>query len=118
MRLYRLRGQSADAPAHLWGGKRLAETWRPGRRQLTISLQGPPGLTDTAFVWVGDRGVSKVLLDGKEAKFSLDSTQGVVHGPVTFSSRPVKVDLFLGDRSSGRLPEALAPPDVLGQRKL
>jgi hypothetical protein len=115
MRLYRLRGQPADAPAHLWGGKRLAETWRPRRQQLTLSLQGPPGLTDTAFVWVGDRGVSKVLVDGKEAKFFLDSTQGLVHGPITFSSQPVKVELFISERNSNRLPGAPAPADVLEQ---
>ena len=116
LQLYRLRGHSLEAPAHVWGGKRLTEAWQSRRQLLTLNLHGPPGLTDTVFVWVGDRGVSKVLVDGKQTKFSLDPTQGVVHGPVTFTSRPIKVELFISDRISGHLPEAPAPPDVLGQR--
>jgi hypothetical protein len=64
---------------------------------------------------VGDRGLSKVLVDGREAKFLLDSTQGLIHGPITFTNRPIEVDVFLCDRTSNRLAEAPASPDVLGQ---
>ena len=116
MRLYRLRGQSADAHAHVWGGKRLTEVWQSRRQLLALNLHGPPGLTDTVFVWVGDRGVKKVLVNGKDVAFCVDSNQRLAHGPVTFTSKPLKVEIFCGDRSADQIPEAPAPPDVLGWR--
>jgi hypothetical protein len=114
LQLYHLRSHVGDDAAHLWGGKRLSETWHPRRHQLTVELQGPPGLTDTAFFWVGDRGVKKVLVDGKEARFLMDSSQHLVHGPVTFTHRAVKVQVLCSEPGSNLLPVRSAAPDPLG----
>jgi hypothetical protein len=100
-------------PAHLWGGKRLAETWQ--HRKLTLTLEGPVGLRDTVCVWTGNYGVEKVLADGKEANFSFDPVQKIAHGTVTFTVRPLKLEVFCCDRNANKVAEAATTPDVLGR---
>jgi hypothetical protein len=115
LQLYALRSQSAEVPAHLWGGKRLSETWQTKRRKLTLTLHGPVGVQDTVLVWAGNYGVEKVLADGKESNFSLDSHQKVAHGMITFTGRPLKLEVFCCERNENKLTEASTTPDVLGQ---
>ena len=113
LQLYALRSQSAEAPAHLWGGKRLSETWQ--HRKLTLTLHGPVGLQDTVCVWAANYGVEKVLADGKEANFSFDPVQKIAHGTVTFTGKPLKLEVFCCDRNANKLSEASTMPDVLGR---
>jgi hypothetical protein len=114
LRLYSLRRRAMDLPAHVWGGKRLSETWDAREQKLTLSLHGPAGLEDTVLVWTAQRGVQKVLVGGKEADFSLDPKQSLAHGPVTFTGQPLKVELFFRERERNNLPEAATKPGLLG----
>lgn len=113
LQLYSMRGVTADVPCHLWGGKRLSESWDRRKRKLTFEVQGPPGLRDTVFLWGATPGVEKVLVAGQPGAFSFDSVRGLVHGPVTFAAEPLKLEVVWSTDHVNRLPEAPVKADPI-----
>ncbi len=114
LQLFYLREQSS-APFHVWGGKRISERWDARKRKLTVEVQAPAGLQDTIFIGVGRHGIQKTTVAGQQADFSFDPAQGLAHGPVTFTPKPVKIEVHCSpDRANG-LPEkpVVAGPLVL-----
>jgi hypothetical protein len=111
-----LRQQPAKKPFHVWGGKRIVETWDAKARRLTLKLDGPDGLQDTIFVGGARRGIKQVLVAGKPAEFFFDSTQSLAHGAVNFATEPVTVELLYSSDGVNRLPEKKVVPDALAQR--
>ena len=107
---------SKDAPLHVWGGKRISETWDRKQRKLTIELQGPPSLQDSIFIRQGGLAIERILVDGKESPFFFDASQALVHGEVTFKSTPSKVEVHCLPQSTNQLPAKNVTPDALVQQ--
>jgi hypothetical protein len=105
LRLYYLRPVQADAPYHLWGGKRLGERWDAKARRLTFTIDGPVGLHETLLIGCGKHGIRQVLIAGKPAPFGYDAAQGIAHGPVTFVDGPVQVEAVFSTDGDNSLPE-------------
>ncbi|MGZ5517594.1 MAG: hypothetical protein ACXWJX_07845 [Limisphaerales bacterium] len=112
LQLFSLRSLPAEGPYHLWGGKRLSETWNG--RKLTLTIQGPAGLQDTIFIGCENQGIEQVKVNGKSASFSFDPAQRMAHGPVTFTSRPLKIEVNCSPDADNKLPTHPAAPDSLG----
>lgn len=113
LRLFCLRAAPGNAPFHLWGGKRISEHWDAQARKLTFSIQGPPGLQDTVFLGGANLGLEKVLTAGNPAEFLFDPGQGLAHGMVMFSSKPLTLEVLCSRDGVNRLPtgKATAPAD-------
>jgi hypothetical protein len=111
--LFYLRQQSADAPYHLWGGKRLSETWDGKTRKLTFTVQGPAGLQETLFVGGARHGLQRVVVAGEDAPFAFDPAQGLAHGPITFTSGPVKIEVIGAPDGVNHLPDKPVTADPL-----
>lgn len=105
LRLFSMRQTPADAPCHLWGGKRISETWDSNVRNLTFTIAGPSDLQETVFIHGAKHGVQKVMVGGEPAGFFFDSAQGLAHGTVKFTSEPVKIEVICSPDSAGGLPE-------------
>lgn len=105
LRLFAVRKTPADAPCHLWGGKRINETWDGNARKLTFTINGPSGLQETVVILAAKHGVQKVTVGGEPAAFFLDAAQGLAHGLVTFPSEPVKIEVICSPDGVGGLPE-------------
>ena len=93
-----------DRPYHLWGGKRIAEGYDDRAGKLTLALQGPAGGQDDIFIAPARHGVRQVSVGGQPASFFRDCTQGVVHGRVTFTSEPLKIELLVPPDGVNQLP--------------
>jgi hypothetical protein len=105
LQLFCLRAAPAGAPFHLWGGKRLSETWDGKTRKLTFVVQGPAGLHDIVFLGGANHGLQQVLVGGRPAPFFFDPAQGLAHGLVTFAAEPLKIEVLCSRESANRLPE-------------
>jgi hypothetical protein len=105
LRLFYLRLVSGNAPCHLWGGKRMSETWDEQMRKLTVEVHGPAGLQDAVFLWPAKHGIQRVVVAGGTAEFSFDSAQGLANGLVTFTSEPVMIEVFCSPDGTNHLPE-------------
>lgn len=116
LRLFLLQQRPAEEPFHVWGGKRMAETWSPKARELTLKLDGPDGQQDTVYVGGARRGIERVLVAGKPAEFGFDSAQGLAHGVVSFAREPVTVEVQYSSDGANWLPEKKVVPDALAQR--
>ncbi|MDB6058574.1 MAG: hypothetical protein JWO95_2418 [Verrucomicrobiales bacterium] len=114
LQLFAFRSQPADGPYHLWGGKRLSESWDRRKRKLTLTLQGPAGLQDTIFIACESQAIDHINVNGKPASFSYDPAQRMAHGPVTFTSRPLKIEVIYSSGDDNKLPTRPATPDPLG----
>ncbi len=115
--LFCLRAKPADAPYHVWGGKRIAENWDGDSHQLSLTIDGPAGLKETVYIGAGNRGVRQVLVAGKPSEFFLDSAQGLVHGNVTFTSEPLKIDVICSPDGANGLPKMHTAEDLLGNKQ-
>jgi hypothetical protein len=113
LRLFYLRQQPTDVPFHLWGGKRISESWDGTMRKLTFTIHGPAGLQDTIFIGGATFGIRQVVVAGKPAVFSFDPDQGLAHGSVTFTASPLKVEVLCSPDGVNGLPEKTAPRDPL-----
>jgi hypothetical protein len=113
LQLYAMRLQTPEIPQHLWGGKRISETWDAKKRNLTIELHGPAGLQDTIYVRSGKPGIEQILVASQPAPFFFDPVQGLAHGSMTFTSEPVKVEVLCSPGGANRLPEKRVTPDPL-----
>jgi len=111
--LYYLRQLPADAPFHVWGGKRISERWDAKKQKLTMEIHGPVGLRDTMFIAGANAGVQQVVVAGQRADFSFDPAQGLAHGPVTFAARPVRVEVLCSPDRANALPEKPVTADPL-----
>ena len=105
LQLFCLCAAPAAAPFHLWGGKRLAETWDAKTRKLTFTVHGPAGLQDTVFLGGAKHGLQEVLVGGKPAPFFFDPAQGLAHGLVTFVAEPLRIEVLCSPEGANRLPE-------------
>jgi hypothetical protein len=115
LQLYSLRRHSADVPAHIWGGKRLSESWDSKRRKLTFELQGPAELADTVFVGGSKQGIEKVMVAGRHADFAFDPHREVAHGVVTFTPGPLRIEVFYSTSRSNALPERTVERDLISR---
>lgn len=116
LRLFYVRPLSKDAPYHLFGGKRISETWSEKGSKLVVTLHAPPGLKDTVLIGGEGRGIESVTVDEKPAKFFLDSSRGIAHGEVTFAARPIAVEVrFSQDARSELATKAISPDDLTMQ---
>lgn len=95
LRLFCLRKLPAGRPFHLWGGKRLRETWDDQAGKLTVTLLGPPGLTETVVIGRGGQEIGKARLDGKLIEWSLDAASGLAHATVTFTGQPATLEIAI-----------------------
>ena len=113
LRLFYLR-RLPEAPVyHLWGGKRICESWDRGNRRLTFEVYGPLDLQDTVFVGVADGYIVEVKVNGERAEFFFDPSRGLAHGTVTFTQDPVTVEVtWAADKQAG-LPEKTIAADRL-----
>ncbi len=109
LRLFYLRLAPANAPFHLWGGKRLSEVWHGKARKLTLAVHGPAGLQDTVFLGGVNQGLQQVLVGGKAASFFYDPTQGLAHGHVAFALDPLTIEVLCSQNGTNSLPEKPVP---------
>ena len=76
-----------------------------------LFLQGPAGLRDEIFVFIGGgQAIGQVLVAGQQASFYIDSTQGVAHGTVTFTRDPLRVEVLGTANDGAKLPEKPVSP--------
>lgn len=108
-----LREQPAHRPMHLWGGKRISEVWDAKRRVLSVELHGPTGLRDTVFFSAGQSGIARVNVTGQAASFAFHPAQNLVHGEITFTSQPVRMEVHVSPAMKSELPEMAVTPDAL-----
>lgn len=101
-RLFYIRTIPGNAPCHVWGGKRLAEQLDAGTGRLSLLLDGPEGVEDIVVLGTNGTTVTGISVNTKEAAFSLDKEQGLVHGNVVYGKKP----LLLEVRFSATEPEA------------
>ncbi len=94
LKLYYLRQLPPEGPYHLWGGKRISEVWNPQQRKLTVMIQGPATLQDTVLLECAKYGVQEVRVAGKQEPFFFDPACDLVHGQVTFTCEPLKLELL------------------------
>jgi len=95
-----------DGAYHLWGGKRISEEWDGKNRKLMLTVQGPAGVQDTLVVGCGNQGIKELAVNGKQEPFFFDAAQGLVHGKVTFTSRPLKIEVLCSPNSANALSES------------
>jgi len=113
LKLLYLRAMPDSAPFHLWGGKRISENWDARKRKLSLVLQGPAGLRDAVFLGGANRGIQSVRVGGQPASFCLDRAQGLAHGQVTFTAKPLLIEVLCSREGTNGLPEiptVTAPP--------
>lgn len=115
LRLLYLRAITNQNPYHLWGGKRLSESWNDETKSLRFQLDGPPGLQETIFIGNCSHPNLQVTVNGKPAKFHLDSAQGIAFGDVTFSEKPTLVEIKISNHLQSVLPLQKIKPDKLFQ---
>lgn len=78
----------ASAPQHVLGGKRIAEHWDEAQCQLTVELDGPLGLVDSALIATAGRSVTRVLVDGAETTSQSGGKDNLARIPVQFGDQP------------------------------
>jgi hypothetical protein len=113
LQLFCLRAAPQNAPFHLWGGKRISEHWDAAARKLTLAVQGPAGLHETLFLGGANHGLRQVLFNGYPAAFFFDPAQGVAHGKVVFTSKPLTLELLCSPDDANHLPHKPLPPPPL-----
>ena len=86
-----LRAVESDRPQHIWGGKRIEETWDPATNRQTLRLAGPEGVVDPIFLTPGPNPIAAVTVNGKPASFMLNADKSLLHGVVTFAKEPLLV---------------------------
>jgi len=96
LRLLHLRPINNDRPQHVFGGKRIEETWNPATNRLTLRLAGPEGLIDSIFLTPGPNPIAAVTVNGKPANFMLSGDKSLLHGAVTFAKEPLLVEIEIG----------------------
>ncbi|MDD2474388.1 MAG: twin-arginine translocation signal domain-containing protein [Dysgonamonadaceae bacterium] len=94
LQLYYLRQHQHNAAYHLWGGKRISEIWDAKKQSLTFEVDGPVGLQETIFIVGAQHGIEKIVVEGETATFFIDSAQGIAHGTVTFTAKPLKITVY------------------------
>ena len=101
---------------HLWGGKRLTESWNASQKSLRFKIDGPPGLQETVYIANYRHPNLQVRVNGKAAQFAFDATQGIAFGTVTFTETPLEVEVITQTETQSSLPLQQIKPDLLFQR--
>jgi hypothetical protein len=104
-RLLVLRRQPST-PHHVYGGKRITESWDPAGGTLTLELDGPVGLAESVLIATAGRNISRVLVAGVEKTCTAKVDAAMVRVPVCFRNDPIRVEVVLG--SGAALPPS--PP--------
>ena len=117
-RLFYLRPVPETTPFHVWGGKRLAETWDADTGEYSLLLAGPEGLEDWVVLDAGDTSPGTVRVNDTNAPFFQDAKQGLLYGKVTFGRQPVLITVSRAISSApsgdaGFSPDKPLPPDDL-----
>jgi hypothetical protein len=115
LQLLTLRKEPARGPFHVWGGKRISETWDAQKRKLVFELHGPTRLRDTVFIRAKKNAIQRIEVAGQPTTFYFDSTNALAHGEVTFTAQPLKIEVFCSSSAAGQLREKSVAPDALIQ---
>jgi hypothetical protein len=115
LRLFWLRRLPTEGAYHVWGGKRLSEEWHRETQKLTLVVQGPAGLEETLILGCATGNIERVEMGGKPAPFFFDAARKLAHGPVTFGSQPVKIEVQCSAAGPGRLLNQAVPAAPLGE---
>lgn len=110
LKLFYLRELPREGFYHLWGGKRISETWDAASKKLSLEIHGPTGLEEAVLIGTGGNQVAEVRANGKQSQFFFDSTQRVVHGRVIFGSDPIRIEIIGAAAREGRLPAKPVQP--------
>lgn len=113
LQLFSLRRPPAADVFHLWGGKRISEAWDAKARVLNLEVHGPVGLQETLIIGGAGEDIQQVRVGGKPAAFSLDPVQRIAHGAVTFTSKPLRLEVVCSTNRHDRLPAAAISPSPL-----
>jgi len=113
LQLFYLRQEPVNAPFHVWGGKRISERWDARRRKLSLEIIGPAGLRDTIFIAGAGQGIQQLLVGGKRAEFFFDPSQGLAHGDMTFTVKPLRIEVLCSANGANTLPEKAIVADAL-----
>ncbi len=111
LKLFYIRPLSGGAVHHLWGGKRISETSEADK--CVVEVQAPAGLQDLVVLATSGRGLKEVTVNGAPAEFAFDPASGLVHGRVTFTAEPLRVEAVVSDDGRGKLPEKALTPERL-----
>jgi hypothetical protein len=111
LKLFLVRPLPRDSACHLWGGKRISEVIQDGK--LVVEIQAPAGLQDVVVLSASGRALEGVTVNGQPAEFFLDPAKNLVHGEVTFTTEPLKLEAVLSPDGRSKLPEKPLPPDRL-----
>ena len=96
MKLFYVRPLPECPVYHQWGGKRIAESWAPATRTLTLKLHGPAGLEDTVLLGTGGRPIDRVTVNGAPATFYIAPGNSLAHGTVSFGAAPITLQVSCG----------------------
>ena len=118
LQIYCLRPAPASGPFHVWGGKRMSESWDDKAQKLVFEVHGPAGLQDTVFIGGAKHGISQVTVAGQPAPFFCDGAQGVAYGEVTFKTEPVRIEVSCYSSHTNKLPEKTLTVDALTREGL
>lgn len=94
MKAFYFRAVLKKKPYHLWGGKRLSESWDSRLNTLTVKLDAPMGLEDYVVFGQGERNINKVTVNDIPVDFYYDPTKDIVFGKITYISQPINVKLY------------------------
>jgi len=111
LKVFYIRAAPSNGVFHLWGGKRISETSQADK--FTAEIQAPAGLEDAVILAVSGRGIKEIMVDGKPASFFLDRATGLVHGTVTFTAQPIRLEAILSGDGDTQLPKKSLTPDRL-----
>jgi hypothetical protein len=104
LRLFCLRPLPPQGACHVWGGKRIAEDWHDQSHKLSLAIAGPAGLRETVFLTGLGPGIEEVQVNGQTQPFFFDPAKGLVHGEVTFTAAPLRIEALGSTNTSPLLP--------------
>ena len=114
-RLLLIRKTPEERPCHLWGGKRIAETWEPATGTLSVLLDGPEGIEEEVVFATGGIPLKQVSVDGAPVPFAYDKRQGVAHGKIVFKMDPLRLEAFSAEDGDMAIPEGALQPGELAK---
>ncbi|MGW8180231.1 MAG: hypothetical protein ACWGQW_15945, partial [bacterium] len=113
LKLFYLRELPGGVPYHLWGGKRISESWDNENRKLILKVQGPVGLQDMLLIAGNKHGFQRIKISGQPASFFFDPSRQIAQGTVTFGAEPVTVEITCSRNGLTNLRHKPVSPDEL-----
>lgn len=83
-----------EIPYHLWGGKRIEESWDAKSNILTVKLDAPLGLENRVVMSNSGRNITKLTINDMPVDFQYEWDKNFISFNVLFSS-PTVIQLIL-----------------------